>query len=262
MFQSVDGPVEEDMLFSMSLLRSRKPVPQNTVFTTDRVNKFLARLYTRSEASVLIELHPLLVPSAESHSSTDSEHQFLHVIETYSEQWLMTLPIHGPKPQPDHAKGLRDTMFTKEQKQKLVVEDGQLSPYIVQHDMYFPYFTTEVKRTYAILAIADRQNMHSMCIAARAIVQLSQEAGCPTRFHRRILGYSVSHNSEQIYIYGHYPEINGESVSYFRKLIASHNLWSDSGDSLWKCYTFVQNMDDIFLPMHIGRVMDLLEMIP
>lgn len=91
---------------------------------------------------------------------------------------------------------------------------------------------------------------------------LSQAAQCPEKVHGRILGFSISHDSGSVRIYGYYPEIDQQQqkTSYFRWPVAHFDIWQR--DNRWACYRFVENLDSIFLPMHIGRVMDLLEGVP
>lgn len=110
------------------------------------------------------------------------------------------------------------------------------------------------------MGVADLQNMHSMCIALRGIVSLYQGVGRTEELHRRILGFSISHNLEQFAIHGYYPEVENGKVLFYRWPIAEHKIWSP--ERRWTCYRFVQNVDREFLPMHIDRVMRGLDRLP
>jgi hypothetical protein len=58
--------------------------------------------------------------------------------------------------------------------------------------------------------------MHSMYIALRAVVNLAQTAECLEQVNRRILRFSISHDSEDVRIYAYYLEINGDKIEYYR----------------------------------------------
>ncbi|KAK6813384.1 hypothetical protein RU639_011311 [Aspergillus parasiticus] len=127
------------------------------------------------------------MPSAES--------QFLRgrkslkdVIDGYNDPWERAEPIYGPKPQPDHTRGLRWSMFDESQRQKLRVQPYEKSLYAVREEIYSPYLTGEVNLT---LDIADRQSMHSACVALRGLVHLARMTGCVELLHRRILTFSI-----------------------------------------------------------------------
>lgn len=62
----------------------------------------------------------------------------------------------------------------------------------MQEEIYFPYLTAESKREKQALELADRQNIHSMSIALRAVVSLAQKARQLDMVHRRILGFSIT----------------------------------------------------------------------
>ncbi|QKX64380.1 uncharacterized protein TRUGW13939_11554 [Talaromyces rugulosus] len=152
-------------------------------------------LQNRSETRLFMDLHPLLIPSAEN-QFIQGKARLKDVIDGYNDLWVKMEPIYGPKPQPDHARDKK-------------------SLYTAREDIYFLYLTAEIKCGNQALDFADWQNMHSMCIALRAVVSLSWMAGCPKWVYRRILGFSVSHDLDGLRIYGYYPDIDGENTSYF-----------------------------------------------
>ena len=199
------------------------------------------------------------MPSAENQYIQWNE-SLKDVIDGYNDQWLKTQPIYGPKPQPDHARGLKWSTFSEIQRRKLGIKPDEKSPYTAREDMYFPYLTGEIKCGNQALELADRQNMHSMCIALRALVSLSQAAGCTEEVHRRILGFSVSHELEGIRIYGYYPEVDDCKVSFYRWPVAQPNMWIK--EDRWTCYRFVKNVDREFPPIHTRRLLRILEGVP
>ena len=99
-----------------------------------------------------------------------------YLIETVNESWIKSIPlVRGPRPQPDFATGLKSSVFTSEQLQKLQpsIGDWQTTSRLVVTDvMYFPFLTSEVKCGNEALNIADRQNAYSAAVAANAVIEL------------------------------------------------------------------------------------------
>ncbi|EED11724.1 conserved hypothetical protein [Talaromyces stipitatus ATCC 10500] len=255
MRQSPAGPTSEEVALCQRLLHQPVETPRGTLFDSEFIESFHDALRNRSEARLLIDLHPLLIPSAENLFIQGKE-ELKDVIDGYNDPWLRLGPIYGPKPQPDHARGLRWSTFSDIQRRKLGIKPDEKSLYAVREDMYFPYLTAEIKCGNQALEFADRQNMHSMCIALRAVVSLAQAAGCPEEVHRKLLGFSISHELETVRIYGHYPEIGEDGIKYYRWLVKQFNIWIE--EDKWACYHFVENLDREFLPIHTGRLMHLL----
>ncbi|KAM5441680.1 hypothetical protein MferCBS31731_003361 [Microsporum ferrugineum] len=256
MHPSDAGPTPEDVALCERLLNQTAKTPRGTLFDDEFIGRFHNRLHTRSEARLLVDLHSLLVPSAENNFIRGRE-ELKDVIDGYNDSWLRTEPIFGPKPQPDHARGLRWSAFSESQRRKLGIKPGENSHYAVRDDMYFPYLTAEVKCGNQSLEIADRQNMHSMCIALRGVVSLAQAGSSLEKVHRRLLGFSVSHELEDVRIYGYYPEVVTDGIKYYRWPVKRFNIWTE--ENKWACYSFVENLDREFLPIHTDRLMRFLE---
>ncbi|KAJ5718778.1 hypothetical protein N7488_004424 [Penicillium malachiteum] len=180
--------------------------------------------------------------------------------DKYNDQWSKAQPIYGPRPQPDHARGLKWSAFTEAHRHKLSIMSDEKLLSIPREDMFFPYLTAEIQSENQALEFADRQNMHNMCIAGRAVVSLCQAAGCLEMVHRRILGFSISHSLKEFRIYGYYPEVDNGKVSFYRWPISQPSIWTL--EDRWTCYQFVENVDREFLPIHTNRLMDLLEKVP
>jgi hypothetical protein len=259
MRRSDAGPTPEDVTLCQRFLDRSVEYPRSTLFDNEFIEGFHNTLRNRSEARLLVDLHPLLMPSAEN-LFLQARTELKDVIDGYNDPWLKTEPIYGPKPQPDHARGLRWSTFSDSQRRKLGIKPEEKSLYAVREDMYFPYLTAEIKCGNQALEFADRQNMHSMCIALRAVVNLAEAAGRLGEVNRRLLGFSISHELEGVRIYGHYPEIGEDGIKYYRWLVKQFNIWAD-GDK-WACYRFVENLDCDFLPIHTDRLMRFLEEIP
>ncbi len=130
------------------------------------------------------------------------------------------MAVTKPRPQPDYAVGFRRSAFSKNQLTKLqpfLGHPSSSSCSIGTSYIYFPFFTCEVKCGSAGLDIADRQNLHSMTLAVRAVVELYWLANRVEELHWEVLAFSVSHDHESIRICGHFPVIGGENVTYCYK---------------------------------------------
>ncbi|KAJ4308468.1 hypothetical protein N0V84_012084 [Fusarium piperis] len=90
--------------------------------------------------------------------------------------------------------------------------------------MLFPFPAGEVKYGREALDVAGNQNAHSMTIALRAVVQVFQLAGRESEAHREILGFSFSHDNQNVRVYGHYAEANETDVQYYRHDIRKYNI--------------------------------------
>lgn len=99
--------------------------------------------------------------------------------------------------------------------------------------MYFPFLTCEVKCGAAALDVVDRQNAHSMTMAARGVVELFRLVGREKELHREILAFSISHDDRTVRIYGHYPVINGKDTTYYRHPIYTFEFTALEGKEKW-----------------------------
>ncbi|KAJ5100405.1 hypothetical protein N7456_006457 [Penicillium angulare] len=257
--ESPAGPMPEDIALCERLLHQPIETPRGTMFEDECMKKFHHTLHSRSEERLLVDLHPLIMPSAENQFIKGNQ-SLKDVIDGYNNLWLKTEPIYGPRPQPDHARGLKWSTFSESQRHKLGIQPDETSPYTAREDMYFPYLTAEIQYGDYGLGVADCQNMHSMCVAMRAVVSLCQAAGCMEELHRKILAFSISHELNFFRIYGYYPEVKDGQVSYYRWPVAGASIWSK--ENRWTCYRFVQNLDREFLPIHTNRLMRMLEQLP
>jgi hypothetical protein len=259
MRQSSAGPIPYDIALCERLLERIKP-SEGTLFDDMYSRDFDSALQDQLKAH---HLQPLLIPSAEN-QFIRGETRLKDVTGGYNDPWVKTDPIYGPIPQPNHTRGLKGSAFSWLQLRKLGIKiksNNKKSLYTVREEMYFPYLTAEIKSEMQALELADRQNMHSMCIALRAVVSLAKEAGSVglRTVHRRLLGFSISHDHEGFRIYGYYPEIEDGEASFFRWPVAQ--LTMRTKEDRWACYRFVENLDREFLPIHTDRLMYLLAMV-
>ncbi len=123
-----------------------------------------------------------------------------------------------------------------------------------REDIYFPFFTSEVKCGKQALDLADRPNAHSMTIAARGVIDLYRKIGRPMEVHRRILGFSISHDDRIVRIYSHYPEIQGDKTAYCRHTIKQFSFADENGRERWTSYKFTVNVYHEFAATHLARI--------
>ena len=114
--------------------------------------------------------------------------------------------------------------------------------------MYFPFLTCEVKCGAAALDIADRQNAHSMTVAVRALVELFRLVKREKELDREILAFSVSHDHTSVRIYGHYPVIEGDKITFYRHPIHKFDFTALDGKDRWTAYKFTKNVYDHYMP--------------
>lgn len=255
------GLVDEDKTLSEKLLVLSQPVPDNSLFDDARFEKFHSLLRGRSEARVYLDLHPLIVPSAENLYISGRE-EFDGLIEGHNDLWVKSIPFYGPRPQPDHTYGFKWSNFTETQRRKLNIEPTEQSLYTAREDIYFPFLTSEVKCGKQGLDLADRPNTHSMTIALRGIVDLYRKANRSSDVHRRALGFSISHDDNSARIYVHYPEIDGNDTVYWRNTIKELNFRDGRGREKWTCYQFTLNVCQVFAPALLKRLKTVIDELP
>ena len=258
---SLSGIVDEDRRMCDKLLREDQPVPQDSMFDGDRLEEFCSHLKDRSEARIYLDLHPLLVPSAEN-LFLRGQRNLQHLIDGYNDLWVKTIPFYKSRPQPDHAVGVRWSAFTEIQRRKLGIEPSSISYYTAREDVFFPFLTSEVKCGKASLELADRANANSMTIALRGVVELFRKARRSVETHRRILAFSISHDDSTIRLYAHYPEIDGDKTSYYRYKIKQFDCSDGGGVEKWTCYKFTRNIYEKFFPAYLKMIKGAIDQLP
>lgn len=259
MCRSSAGPIQEDIALCERLLHQPVDIPPGTSFDDEYIDGFRKSSRDQPKEWSSTEVHPLLVPFIEEQYIEETS-ILEDTIDVYNTEWLNVDSIYGPHPLPDQARGLKWSIFSDSQRQKLKYHPEETSPFTAREDMLFPYLTTQVECGNRALMIAERKNMQCMCIAMRALCSVAQTANYLERVHRRILGFSISYDSERLKIHGYYPEIDDGEVAFYQWTIASLDYWKKHDK--WASYRFVKNLNREFLPIHTKRVMDLLVRIP
>jgi hypothetical protein len=147
--------------------------------------------------------------------------------ESFKQSWNRSYPITKPFPRPDYGAGFKQSAFSDAQLKRLQPFLGDLSSpsyFLGTARMHFPFYSCEVGSGPGAIDIADRQNLHSMTVAVRGVVQLFQLVNRVEELHRQILGFSVSHVDEIVRIYGHFPVIEEDKITYWRHSLRKYTL--------------------------------------
>ncbi|MCJ1427758.1 hypothetical protein MMC29_005663, partial [Sticta canariensis] len=247
-----------------TLLETDQTVPQDSLFRNDLFGKVCQKVQDRNEAMIIQDITRLIVPSAQNLAIYGAKH-IKHLVESVNEGWICSIPIEGPRPQPDYSVGFSRSSFTQEQLNRLDPIIGTVydtSFFVATYRMYFPFLTCEVKRGAAALDVADRQNAHSMTITTRAIVELYRAVKREKELHREILAFSVSHDHSSVRIYGHYPVIDGKKTTYYRHTVSKFDFTAPDGKNKWTAYKFTQNVYDVWMPTHLKRICSAIDQLP
>lgn len=246
-----------------SLLDTQQVFPSGSLFDDECFLEVCANLQDENEMRVVIDLLRLIAPSAENLAAWGME-ELKCLKEHTNAGWNESIPIEGPRPQPDYSVGFRFSTFSDDQINKLHrhLKLDAKTFFSATLEMFFPFLTSEIKCGKQALNIADRQNAHSMAVAIRGVVELFRKVGRAQELHRKALGFSISHDSQQVRIYVHYPEIDGVYTSCYRHLLKSFDILSEDGKERWSAYRFVRNVYDSFVPDHLERIKSAIDQLP
>ena len=246
------------------LLERDQTIPQDSLFREDLFAKVCQKVQDRNEAMVIQDITRLIVPSAQNLAIRGAVH-LKHLVESVNEGWIGSIPVQGPRPQPDYSVGFKRSAFTDEQLNRLDPLFGTVydtSFFVATYRMYLPFLTCEVKCGAAGLDIADRQNAHSMTLAVRGVVELFRLVKREQELHQEILAFSISHDHRGVRIYGHYPIIDGDKATFYRHPIHDFSFSALDGKEKWTAYKFTKNVYDIWMPTHLKRICSVIDQLP
>ncbi|KJZ68642.1 hypothetical protein HIM_11972 [Hirsutella minnesotensis 3608] len=251
---------------SRTLLETNQVVPKDSLFRDDVFESTCQKIHDRNEARVIQDITRLIVPSAESLATFGAKHLGI-LTESVNEGWNNSVPLTGTRPQPDYSVGFRREAFTDDQLEKLspFIGDfitGDQSFFMATYYMHFPFLTCEVKCGAAALDVADRQNAHSMTLAARGVAELFRLVGREEEINRQILAFSISHDHRLVRIYGHDPVIQGKDIKYYRQPIHTFDFTTLDGKDKWTAYRFTKNVYDIWMPEHFKKICSAIDQLP
>ncbi|KAL9019937.1 MAG: hypothetical protein Q9185_002791 [Variospora sp. 1 TL-2023] len=250
MYRSPLGITETSRDLCRTLLDEEQIIPQDTLFRNDLFDETCRSVQGRNEAMIVRDITPLICPSAQVLRIHGAKHLNL-LCESVNEAWNNMNTYEGTLPQPDYSVGFGRFAFTEEQLDKLKPFVGAPGFRVITYFMattriYFPFFTCEVKCGAAALDFADRQNAQSMSVALRALTVLFRYVKREKELDRKILTFSVSHDHTAVRIYGHYPVINGDKITFYRHPI--RRLDFTDGEERWTAYKFTKNVYDTWMP--------------
>jgi hypothetical protein len=260
------GIADESKALCRTLLETRQETPEHTLFDDGVFETTCRKVKDRNEARVIRDINPLLVPSAETLTTFGAQELDI-LIETMNEGWNNSIPLTATRPQPDYSVGFRRSAFTAEQVEKLSPFIGNFlagdqSFFMATYLVYFPFMSCEVKCGVAALDTADRQNAHTMTLATRGVFELFRLVGRQEDVNRQILAFSISHDHESVRIYGHYPEVDGEDVKYYRHTVRKFDFTDMDGLDRWAAYRFVKNVYLEWMPSHFKRICSAIDQLP
>lgn len=262
-----EGIAPESKTLCQKLLTAPQARPENTLFSDDELFRDLCKMVKdQNEATVKCYIRPELVPSPKIRKIRGAKH--LRILnETIDASWINAEKCCNRRPQPDYSVGIDREAFSTEHMQKLLPFIGsrldEESKFAATFNTCFPFLTTEVKCGAAALDIADRQNAVSQTVGLRGLDTLFRLVGRQQELHRKVLGFSISHDNELVRICGHYPFIDGEKTTYHRCLISEFGILPTvEGDQRWKTPRFVQNVQDLWATEHFEMICSAVDMLP
>ncbi|KAI1111650.1 hypothetical protein F5Y14DRAFT_306000 [Nemania sp. NC0429] len=262
MHKSKLGITDTSLASCKTLLSSDQTIPIDSLFRDDVFEATCRSVQDRNESRIIRSISPYIVPSAEDLAIMGAT-KLECLIESTNEQWTGSIPVEGPRPQPDYSVGFRRSAFTEEQLNRLDPLVGSVfdnSVFVATYQMYFPFLTCEVKC--GALDVADRQNAHSMMIAVRSVIELFRAVKRERELDREILAFSISHDSTTVRIYGHYAVINDGETTFYRHPIKRFDFTNEEGVDKWTAYKFTKNVYDIWMPTHLERICSAIDQLP
>lgn len=253
-----EGITPESKTLCQKLLSTPQEMPEGTLFSDELFPGLCKMVKGQNEATVVRYILPHLVPSPKIRALRGAE-QLEILNETINASWINATECCDRRPKPDYSIGINRDAFSLERLQKLrpfiATHMKEESTFTATYDTCFPFLTTEVKCGATALDVADRQNAVSQTIGLRGLVTLFRLVRREQELHRKVLGFSISHDNETVRIYGHYPFINGKNTTYHQCMISKFNILPTiDGDKRWKTPTFVQNVQDLWAVKHFKMI--------
>ena len=222
----------------------------------------IKRLRAENEAMVFRDVTPLIAPAAELLQLKRGAEHLKILYGHINTAWGRCIPLVGSPPQPDYCAGLDLDAFTRPQYMRLraLIRIQERNPLMATFKMFFPFFMCEAKASSIGLDVADRQNTSSGAVAVNAVLTLYRAAGRHRELHRKILAFSIAHNATTMKIFGHYASLEGPEPRFYRYPIRRACFTED--EDRWTAYRFTRNLYDVFAPIHLQRILAVLDHLP
>ena len=248
--------------FCVQMLQDEQELPKNTLFEVNTTfQRLLARLNVENETMVFRDLTPLIAPAAELLYLHGAEH--LSILYGHANMgWDRSIPLVASPPQPDYCVGLDMSAFTSVQwkQMRALIRGVERNPLMATWKMWFPFFMCEATASHENFVIADRQNMCSGSVAVNALVTLYRAAGREKELHRKLVAFSISHDTEIFKIYGHFASFEETEPLFYRYPIK--RAFITERQERWTAYRFTRNLYDVFAPLHLERITSVLDSLP
>ena len=101
-----------------TLLSSDQTIPTDSLFRDEVFEAICRSVQDRNEPRIIRSISPYIVPSAE-HLAIMGATKLKCLIENVNEGWTGSIPVEGPRSQPDYSVGNRRSAFTEEQLNRL-----------------------------------------------------------------------------------------------------------------------------------------------
>ena len=255
----------ESKKLCIDLQRITHKAIEPTIFPNKTISNVIHYCQNRNEAIVNRDITPIIVPSITS-LYFGGENGLEHVVDEVNAGWNGQCVLAGPRIHPDLAIGLFPSAFTEEEMEKLKRYTSVDNWTQITTHMCFPFLMCEVKCGREGLDVADRQNMHSCCVAVKALLRIEQEADKYRsekeldRLFSKVLVFSISHDQQDARLYGHFAIAQGQKWTYYRYRIRKFDL--TDYDSVLTLHNFVRNTLKSFLPGHVRRLKEALAALP
>lgn len=292
------SPASDEKDFCLQLLENQCPTPKGTLFDSDDFQYICDRAVSMNEAEIIHLIGDLIVPQAQIAVHHGQVTWTNALKEKFCQPWTHSIPFDEqstrlsqrfarnmestgyqlPMPQPDHTVGFSQGAFSARQHRRLMAQtlynDGYdeydpVSFFNGPHNMLFPFLTTEVQRGTSF-GPAERENAHNMAVAMKGIVTLFKRVLIPKEkeglnqkvleLNRKVLGFSISHNSERVRIHAHYPITEGGNITYHRWLVKDFK-WTSEAEK-WQAYKFVMAVYNDWAPRHLKRLCSAIDGLP
>jgi hypothetical protein len=207
---------------------------------------------------ILVDLCSRLFPSLQDLSAFGLL-QSDDLLEGACDRWQEAIPFLPTLPMPDRTVGFRQSALNDVQRANLGMFPGMPSVFSAVADMSFPFLTFEMTCAGQALGLADRANANSMSVALRAVVELFRRAGRLPEIHREILAFSISCEPGVVRIYGHYPQLTGGTVSYWRYRLRAFSCGAEDAAERLTTRDFVSNICTKFAPAHLERLREVID---
>lgn len=223
-------------------------------YPPEQIFNVIDRIYSLNEARVQRDVTPWVVPSAENlYFSGETIPDYIG--EEIQAEWTGCATMGSTRPKPTYTAGLLRSAFTEEEIKKLQNYASFERLFSFTPNLCFPFLMCEAKAGVKGTDEADLQNLHSASIAVRAIIELYKAAfgtKDPARvngLYGQVLAFSVSHNSRQVNLYGHYAVLGDDSARTLKfdcYDIDIIGLTMNDGDDKYKPYNFILNIYETF----------------